>query len=202
MYDEIIYGPEDAVPLAFNNHEAIMIEAITCNYKVKKVYIDNGSAIDVLYYKTFKELQLEDKQLVPVRTPLIGFAGPPVRPKRMITLMVTVGASLKCRTVPVNFTVVKKPSSYNMILRRPTLNALLAVRSTLHLSMKFPIPAGVAEMLGDPEVARACYIATLKGKEKLVAQTTCLEPWEPEEKRERLETDEGLIELPVRARTT
>nr|XP_027102744.1 uncharacterized protein LOC113723988 [Coffea arabica] len=198
VYEEIIYGPEDAVPLASNNHEAIVIEVVTCNYKVKKVYIDNGSAIDVLYYKTFKELQLEDRQLIPVRTPLIGFAGPPVRPEGMITLMVTVGVSPRCRTVPVNFTVVKEPSSYNIILGRPTLNALRAVCSTLHLSMKFPTPDGVAEVLGDPEVARACYIATLKGKEKLVAQTTCLEPWEPLEKGERLETDEGLTELPVR----
>ncbi|XP_071926285.1 uncharacterized protein [Coffea arabica] len=198
MYEEIIYGPEDAVPLASNNHEAIVIEVITCNYKVKKVYIDNGSAIDVLYYKTFKELQLEDKQLIPVRTPLIGFAGPPVRPEGMITLMVTVGESPKCRTVPVNFAVVKEPSSYNMILGRPTLNALRAVCSTLHLSMKFPTPDGVAEVMGDPEVARACYIATLKGKEKLVAQTTCLEPWEPAEREERLETDESLVELSIR----
>ncbi|XP_071920768.1 uncharacterized protein [Coffea arabica] len=197
VYEEIIYGPEDAVPLASNNHEAIVVEVIMCNYKVKKVYIDNGSAIDVLYYKTFKELQLEDKQLIPVRTPLIGFAGPPVRPEGMITLMVTVGESPKCRTVPVNFAVVKEPSSYNMILGRPTLNALRAVCSTLHLSMKFPTPDGVAEVLGDPEVARACYIATLKGKEKLVAQTTCLEPWEPAEKEERLETDESLVELPI-----
>ncbi|XP_027157757.1 uncharacterized protein LOC113759384 [Coffea eugenioides] len=176
MYEEIIYGPEDAIPLASNNHETIVIEVITCNYKVKKVYVDNGSAIDVLYYKTFKELQLEDKQLVPVRTPLIGFAGSPVRPEGMITLMVTVGVSPKCRTVPVNFAVVKEPSSYNMILGRPTLNALQAVCSTLHLSMKFSTPVGVAEVLGDPEVARTCYIATLKGKEKLVAQTACLEP--------------------------
>ena len=60
------------------------------------------------------------------------------------------------------------------------------------------MPARVVEVLGDPEVDRACYIATLKGKEKLVAQTTYLEPWEPVEKRERLEMDEGLVELPVR----
>ncbi|XP_027150455.1 uncharacterized protein LOC113750706 [Coffea eugenioides] len=197
MYEEIVYGPEDAVPLASNNHEAIVIEVITCNNKVKKVYIDNGSAIDVLYYKTFKELQLEDKQLIPVRTPLIGFAGPPVRPEGMITLTVTIGESPKCRTIPVNFAVVKEPSSYNMILGRPTLNALRAVCSTLHLSMKFSTSDGVAEVLGDPEVARACYIATLKGKEKLVAQTVLLEPWEPIEKEERLETDESLVEVPI-----
>ena len=45
--------------------------------------------------------------------------------------------------------------------------------------------------------ARTCYIATLKGKEKLVAQTTCLEPWEPAGKKERLEMDEGLLEIPI-----
>nr|XP_027118552.1 uncharacterized protein LOC113735761 [Coffea arabica] len=198
MYEEIIYGPEDAIPLASNNHETIVIEVITCNYKVKKGYIDNGSAIDVLYYKTFKELQLEDRQLIPVRTPLIGFAGPPVRPEGMITLMVTVGVSQKCQTVPVNFAVVREPSSYNMISGRSTLNAFRAVCSTLHLIMKFPTPAGVVEVLGDPKVVRECYIATLKSKEKLVVQTACLEPWEPMEKGERLETDEGLAELPVR----
>ena len=81
---------------------------------------------------------------------------------------------------------------------RATLNALQAVYSILHLNMKFSTPARVAEVLGDSEVVRACYIATLKCKEKLVAKTTCLEPWEPEEKRERLETDEVLIELLVR----
>ena len=60
------------------------------------MYIDNGSAIDMLYYKTFKELQLEDKQLIPIRTPLIGFAGPPVKSEGMITLIVMVGVSPKC----------------------------------------------------------------------------------------------------------
>mgnify|MGYP004719688057 CR=1 FL=1 len=42
-----------------------------------------------------------------------------------------------------------------------------------------------------------CYIATLKCKEKLVAQTVYLEPWKPVEKNERLEMDEGLVELPI-----
>ncbi|XP_027158440.1 uncharacterized protein LOC113760065 [Coffea eugenioides] len=161
MCEEIIYGPKDAVPLAFNNHEAIVIEVITRNYKVKKVCIDNGSAIDVLYYKAFKELQLEDKQLIAVQTPLIGFVGPLIRPEEMITLMVMVGVSPKCRTVPIYFAMVKNPSSYNMILGRPTLNALRA------------------------------------GKEKLVAQAAYLEPWELAEKKERLETDEGSLELPI-----
>ncbi|XP_071919987.1 uncharacterized protein [Coffea arabica] len=197
IYEEIIYGPEDAIPLASNNHETIVIKIITCNYKVKNMYIDNGSIIDVLYYKTFKKLQLEDKQLIPVRTSLIGFAGPSIQPKGMITVIVTVGVSPKSRTVTINFAVVKEPSSYNMILERPTLNTLRAVCSTPHLNMKFLMPAGVAEVLEDPEVTRICYTASLKDKEKLVGQTAYLEPWEPTEKKKRLETDKGLQELPI-----
>ena len=38
MYEEIIYGPDDAVALTSNNHETIVIEVITCNYKVKGLY--------------------------------------------------------------------------------------------------------------------------------------------------------------------
>ncbi|XP_027063129.1 uncharacterized protein [Coffea arabica] len=102
--------------------------------------------------------------------------------------------SLKCRTVPVNFAVMNEPSPYNMILGQPTLKAPRAVCSTLYLSMKFSTSAGVMEVVGDPEVAGVCYITTLKGKEKLVAQIAYLEPWEPAEK-ERPETDERLLEL-------
>ena len=141
--------------------------------------------------------QLEDTQLIPIRTPLIGFVGAPIKLEGMITLMVTVGVLLRCRIVPMNFAVVKERSSYNMILRRIILKALRAVCSTLHLSIIFPTPAGVAEMLGDPEITRTCYIATLKVKEKRVAQTTYLEPWKLAGKKERLQTDEGLLELPI-----
>ena len=62
-----------------------------------------------------------------------------------------------------------------MILGRSTHNALRAICSTLHLSMKFLTREEVAEVLGDTKVARACYIATLKGKENLIAQTISLD---------------------------
>ncbi|XP_027071898.2 uncharacterized protein LOC113754964 [Coffea eugenioides] len=176
MDEEITFGPRDAVPLASGNHEAIVIDVVINNYRVKKVYVDQGSAVDILFYRVFKELGLEDGQLTPVRTPLVGFTGPPINPEGMITLMVTVGQTPKCRTIPVNFVVVKQQSPYNVFLGRPALNALRAIPSSLHLSVKFPTPGGIVEVHGDPEVARACYLAVLRGHEKVVAQTTSLEP--------------------------
>ncbi|XP_071933894.1 uncharacterized protein [Coffea arabica] len=181
MDEEITLGPRDAVPLASGNHEAIMIDVVTNNYRLKKVYVDQESAVDILFYRVFKEFGLEDGQLTPVRTLLVGFTGPPINPEGVITLMVTVGQAPKCRTIPVNFVVVKQQSPYNVFLGRPALNALRAIPSSLHLSVKFPTSGGIAEVHGDPKVARACYLAMLRGQEKVVAQTTSLEPYIPGE---------------------
>ncbi|XP_027083659.2 uncharacterized protein [Coffea arabica] len=198
MDEEITFGPRDAVPLASGNHKAIVIDIVTNNYRVKKVYVDQGSAVDIMFYRVFKELGLEDGQLTPVRTPLMGFTGPPINSEGMITLMVTIGQAPKCRTIPVNFVVVKQHSPYNVFLGRPVLNALRAIPSTLHLSVKFPIPGGIAEVRGDPEVDRACYLAMLQGREMVVAQTTCLEPYISGEEARQLGTQDEIEEFPLK----
>ncbi|XP_071921818.1 uncharacterized protein [Coffea arabica] len=170
MDEEITFGPRDAVPLASGNHETIVIDVVTNNYRVKKVYVDQGSAVNILFYRVFKEFGLEEEQLTPVRTPLVGFTGPPINSEGMITLMVTVGQAPKCRTIPVNFVVVKQQSPYNVFLGRPALNALRAIPSSLHLSVKFPPPGGIAEVHEDSEVAISCYLVMLRGQEKLGIQ--------------------------------
>ncbi|XP_027181960.1 uncharacterized protein LOC113780352 [Coffea eugenioides] len=162
LSEVITYGPTDPVPAASSNHETLVIEVLTNNYIVKKVYVDPGSSVDVLYYRTFESLKLTREQLTPVRTPLVGFGGHVVHPEGMMSLMVTIGRHPRCRTIPVNFAVVKADSPYNMLIGRPTLNALRAVYSTYHLSFKFPTPAGVAEVSSDVSTARECYLATIQ----------------------------------------
>ncbi|XP_027168007.1 uncharacterized protein LOC113767998 [Coffea eugenioides] len=198
MDEEITFGPRDAVPLAAGNHEAIVIDIVTNNYRVRKVYVDQGSAVDIMFYRVFKELGLRDDQLTPVRTPLVGFTGPPISSEGMITLMVTVGQAPRCRAILVDFVVVKQSSPYNVFLGRPALNALRAISSTFHPSIKFPTPGGIAEVRGDPAVARACYLATLRGQEKVVAQTTCLEPYIPGDEALQLGAQDEVEEFPLR----
>ncbi|XP_071918741.1 uncharacterized protein [Coffea arabica] len=198
MDEEITFGPRDSVPLASGNHETIVIDVVTNNYRVKKVYVDQRSAVDIMFYRVFKELGLEDGQLTPVRTPLVGFTGPPINPEGMITLRVTVRQVPKCRTIPVNFVVVNQQSPYNVFLGRPALNALRAIPSTLHLSVKIPTSDGIAEVHGDPNVARACYLAMLRGQEKVVAQTTSLELYIPVEEARQLGTQDEIEEFSLR----
>ena len=61
--------------------------------------------------------------------------------------------------------MVDCPSSYNVIIGRPTLNRWKAATSTYCLKMKFPIDNGVGEVKGDQVLARECYQAVLAGKE-------------------------------------
>ena len=61
--------------------------------------------------------------------------------------------------------MVDCPSSYNVIIGRPTLNRLKAAMSTYCLKVKFPTDNGVGEVRGDQILARECYQAVLAAKE-------------------------------------
>ena len=73
----------------------------------------------------------------------------------------------------VNFLLVDCLSSYNAIIGRPTLNRWKAVKSTYHLSVKFPTEYGVGQVQGDQLAARECYLAMLSVDEHM--QTMAIE---------------------------
>ena len=85
--------------------------------------------------------------------------------------------------------MVDCPTSYNVIIGRPTLNKWKAATSTYCLKVKFPTDEGIGEVKGDQVLARECYQAVLAGKEN---HTWVIEEKE-EEKMEALETVE-LVE--------
>ena len=64
-------------------------------------------------------------------------------------------------------------SSYNAIIRRPTLNNWKVVTSTYHLSIKFLTKHGIGQVQGDQLVARECYLAMLAMDEQV--QTMSIE---------------------------
>ena len=79
--------------------------------------------------------------------------------------------------------MVDCPSSYNVIIGRPTINRWKAAMSTYCLKVKFPTDNGVSEVRGDQILARECYQAILAMKEN---HTWIIE--EEENKVEVLET--------------
>ena len=55
-------------------------------------------------------------------------------------------------------------STYNVLLGRPSLNAIKAIPSAYHMMIKFPTISGVGMVRGDQRVARECYLASMKQK--------------------------------------
>ncbi|KAL8519186.1 hypothetical protein ACS0TY_010210 [Phlomoides rotata] len=60
-----------------------------------------------------------------------------------------LGAAPRRRVMMVNFLIVDVPSSYNVVFRRPILNLFLAMVSTFHKKMKFPVRDDYGEVKGD-----------------------------------------------------
>ena len=62
------------------------------------------------------------------------------------------------------FLIVEAPSAYNMLLGRPSLNAIRAILFTYHMVVKFPIENGVGKARGDQRIAQECYLESMKKK--------------------------------------
>ena len=104
------------------------------------------------------------EKLEPVSTNLRGFSGEKVLPLGSIQLVLTLGDPPCQATTAVKFLVVDAPSSYNILLGRPSLNSIKAIPSTYHMMIKFPTTSGVGMVRGDQRVARECYSVSVKQK--------------------------------------
>ncbi|XP_073037911.1 uncharacterized protein [Primulina eburnea] len=148
----ISFGPRDLQGVSLPHNDALVIQAKVANYDIRREALD--------------QMNLEDYQLRPVETALFGFAGHTVYPRAEITLPLTLGAEELRKTVMTVFTVVNAPTSYNIILGRPAMNALRAVASTYHQKLKFPVGNRIGEVRGDQPSSRKCYAETVKIENK------------------------------------
>ena len=67
-------------------------------------------------------------------------------------------------TTTARFLVVDAPSTYNMLLGRPSLKVIKAIPSAYHMMIKFPTTSRVGMVRGDQRMARECYLASMKQK--------------------------------------
>ena len=118
-------------------------------FNTKKILVDNGSSVDIIYLPAFQQLKLDQKRLRPFESSLVSFSGDKVYPKGIVTLTITVGTHPRQLTHQLDFLMVDCPSSYNVIIERITLNRWKAATSTYCLKVKFPTDNGFGEVKGD-----------------------------------------------------
>ena len=145
------------------------------NYVVKKVLIDQGSSVDILYWAIYQKLQLPDTAMVPYDEPIYGFFGEQVSTRGYIDLHTVFREGTQTKTIPIRFLIVDTPTSYNILLGHPSLNTLGTVVFIPHLAMKFPSPSGdILTIHYDQRLARECYMASLR-PQLLIQQTNHIE---------------------------
>ncbi|XP_074556805.1 uncharacterized protein LOC141812691 [Curcuma longa] len=158
----ISFGPQDVDGVEVPHDDALVIRATVANYDIGRVFVDTGSSVNILFANTFQQMDIVEDSLAPLTTPLYGFTGNEVRPLGQITLPISLGELPLMRTRRVSFIIVDAPSSYNIILGRPTLSAFSAVVSTYHQKMKFPVGDKVGEVRGDQMISRRCYVDMIR----------------------------------------
>ena len=151
------FNEADARGVKQPHNDPLVIMLNIEGFNTKRILVDNGSSADIIYLPAFQQLKLDPKRLRPFESPLVSFSGDRVYPKGIVTLTVTMGAQPKQLTRQLDFLVVDCPSSYNVIIGKPTLNRWKAATSTYYLKVKFPMDNGVSEVRGDQILARKCY---------------------------------------------
>ena len=148
---------EDKVGIIQPYDDALIVILRTGGYDVKRVLVDQGSIVELIYPDLYKGLNLKPEDLMAYNSPLVSFEGKTITPRVLIRLPIQTGSNV----VDVDFIVVDAYSPYTAIVARPWLHALGAVSSTLHQKMKYPSKGQVKEIVRKQSMARQCIMATI-----------------------------------------
>ena len=128
------FSDEDKIGTIQPYDDTLVVTLRIGGYDVKRVLVDQGSAMKVMYPDLYKGLNLKPEDLSAYDSPLVSFEGKTVTPKGQIRLPIQTGSDV----AEVDFIVVDAYSPYTTIVARPWLYALRAVSSTLHQKVKYP----------------------------------------------------------------
>ena len=158
--EPITFNDDDLEGTIQPHDDVLVVTAHIKGFIVKRVMVDQGSRVDVMYPDLFRGLELKKEDLLKYNTPLVRFDGQVVILKGQILLLV----NMEGKEVTVAFIVVTSFSPYMAILGRPWIHAMGAVPSTLHVKVKFRTEKGIAIVRGSQQAARKCLMAVVDWK--------------------------------------
>ena len=160
----VTFSDSDLEGCKHPHDDPLVVRAVVANKRVHQVLIDNGRLADIVFALAFDKMGIEREKLEPVNTHLRGFSGEKVLPLGSIQPVLTFGDPPCQVTTTTRFLIVDALSAYNMLLGRPSLNAIKAIPSAYHMMIKFSTINGVGMVRGDQRVARECYSTSMKQK--------------------------------------
>ena len=127
----------------------------------RKVLIDGGSALNLLFAGALKELGLGLADLTPFDSFWGVVPSRATKPLGEITLPVQFGTASNYRVEHINFYVADFNTAYHAILGQPALAKFMVVPHYAYLVLKMPSPIGVLALRDNLSIAYACETESL-----------------------------------------
>jgi hypothetical protein len=167
----ITWSREDHAPrIEYPGRVALVVRPKVADYWLSKTLMDGGSTINIMYYDTFRRLELPDS---PLETTSVTFRGiVPGRkafPIGKVTLPVTFGTPATYHTERISFEVVNFHSLYHCILGRQAFAKFMATPHYAYNMMRLPGPHNVITVRGDPDLALECVDNSAKLADAVIA---------------------------------
>ncbi|KAI5007613.1 hypothetical protein ZWY2020_054779 [Hordeum vulgare] len=117
--------------------------------------MDGGNSINILYFDTFRRMNLLEKDLMPSSTVFHGIVpGKSAYPIGRVKLNVAFGTESNYRSKSLLFEVVKIKSPYHALFGRPVYAKFMARPCYVYLKLKMPGPKGPITIHGDRKIAQ------------------------------------------------
>ena len=117
------FSDKDKIETYQPHDNALVVTLLIGGYDVKRVLVNQGSEVEIMYPDLYKRLNLKLEDLLRYDYPLVGFDRKMVIPKGMIKLPVQTRAEI----VEMDFIVVDAFSLYTAILAKSWLHAMGAI---------------------------------------------------------------------------
>ena len=117
----------------------LVLDPVVLNVKLKRILIDGGSSLNILFARAFDAMKIPKAELRPSYALFHGvIPGSSATPLGQIDLPVTFGTEDNFRTENVTFEVADLDTAYHAILGRPALSKFVAVPHYTYMMLKMP----------------------------------------------------------------
>ncbi|KAF7149768.1 hypothetical protein RHSIM_Rhsim02G0166900 [Rhododendron simsii] len=137
----IAFGDEDMYAETPDHNQPLFITGLILDTKISRVLVDGGSAVNLLPKRALGIIGVRLSQLRPCHLVIQGFNQNEQRPMGKIKLRTKFGGIEE----DTEFLVIDVDTSYNALLGRPWSHNHMAVPSTYHQCIKYPLPPPINE---------------------------------------------------------
>jgi hypothetical protein len=135
----------------------MVLKAQIGGYDIRRVFMNAGSSINLIYARTLKAMCISWENLKPTDCSFHGIVlGAANYPLGKIELNVCFGSSSNYRREKLEFEVMNWPSQYHTILGLPIFAKFMAVPHYAYLMLKIPGPNGTITVQGSFKVSNTC----------------------------------------------